>query len=98
MRRHGVLRHVENSGDFAGCDPVGLMHDDELERIHASRLCKSRKGFDGAIFFHISGFTDIMLGRQGSSARVAAMGGIFGLRPPDLPDCRDSDAWEASAA
>ena len=60
MGRHGVLRNVEEARHLSSRDPIRLMHHNQLERIHAGWLGKSRKSFDCLFFFHISGFIDAL--------------------------------------
>lgn len=53
MGRHCVLRNVEEARHLSSRDPIRLMHHNQLERIHAGWLGKSRKSFDVFSFSYI---------------------------------------------
>lgn len=60
MRRHGVLRHVELAGDFAGGDAIGFVPDQETEGIEPRALGQRAQRGDSRIGIHISKISDIL--------------------------------------
>ena len=54
MRRHGVLRHSHEAGEFPGRNAFGFFLDEQPEGIQPRRLGERREGGDGFRIIHIS--------------------------------------------
>jgi hypothetical protein len=48
MRRHGVSRHSQFTGDLTGSHAFGFAADKQAEHLKTSELSKSRKGEDNS--------------------------------------------------
>ena len=59
MRRHGVLRHSHEPGQFPGGDAFGFFLDEQPEGVEPRRLRERREGGNGFHTIHISSITDI---------------------------------------
>ena len=60
MRRHGVLRYAELTGDFTGRHPGGFVADQQSEHLQPGFLCQSTERSDSRIVFHPSSIMDIL--------------------------------------
>src|SRR3546814_5304483 len=59
MRRHGVLRDVEASGDIARCKAFGFMADQQPECLKSRGLRQCAQRGNRRFGFHISSIADI---------------------------------------
>jgi hypothetical protein len=59
VRRHGVLRHVELAGDFAGRQTSRFVADQQTEHIETRSLRQRTKRSDSRVVFHASSIADI---------------------------------------
>ncbi|ANV25424.1 hypothetical protein ATN81_24980 [Agrobacterium pusense] len=59
MRRHRVLRDIEEPGELACRNSIRFVPHEQTERLKAGILCQGRKGYYCIIIFHISRIMDI---------------------------------------
>lgn len=60
MRRHRVLRDIEEPGELACRNSVRFVPHEQTERLRAGVLGQGRKGYYRTIVFHISRTIDIL--------------------------------------
>lgn len=58
MRRHRVLRDIEEAGELASRNSIRFMSHEQTERLKAGVLGQGRKGGYCVVAFHISRIMD----------------------------------------
>lgn len=60
MRRHGVLRYVDEAGELTGRDAVGFVPDKKAEGLQSRGLCQGVERRNCCVVIHISRLSDIL--------------------------------------
>ena len=82
MRRHGVLRHSHQAGEFARRNAFRFSLDQQPKGVQPRRLGERREGGDGFQIIHISRLSDIYDGRKPTRMKALHCKGFLRFLTP----------------